>query len=608
MEAEDIIKLSSSSHSGSECESGELRDSENPAQARETGELSGNSRPENGELCDSGNSVPARESGEVLSGNCGSESGELRDISHFKPHEVESQASNHGMKDDKIDEEKVDPVESDCGIAEKQVVETERCHGSADELPVHLLNVEAIETVAVVDNAEGFNSDMEVSDDEAVQNKSPIQNIMMDGTPISSVNNARMANDDRKTKVHVIYSSLTRASKKKLEEVLQEWSKWDAKHGFSLDEKEVIESGEETYYPALQVGTEKTTAVSFWIDSQTSNECDKEFTPVDGRTVPLYDRGFAFGLTSEDGSSNKEGGLRIVRDVSRCFNCGSYDHALKDCPKPRDNAAVNKARKEHNMKKNQSGGSGSHINPTRYYQNSRGGKFDDLKPGSLTAETRQLLGLGEFDPPPWLNRMREIGYPPGYLAADEEDQPSGITIFADDIIEEDHEDGEIPEAKYDPFEIDPPAKRRKKTIEFPGINAPIPTEANKKRWARPASPNSDPPRSKSPQRSDIYSDRASRGYHHERRFREYPDYPDEGPPGVDPVFSLPSSYPPRYGRYMERSPTLTRSESDRGWRSPLSSDDYISRDYYDLPHSSYDRHPYPSDPWRYDDRHRHGRW
>ena len=23
--------------------------------------------------------------------------------------------------------------------------------------------------------------------------------------------------------------------------------------------------------------------------------------------------------------------------------------------------------------------------------------------------------LQEFDPPPWLNRMREIGYPPGYL-------------------------------------------------------------------------------------------------------------------------------------------------------------------------------------------------
>jgi zinc finger CCHC domain-containing protein 8 len=38
-----------------------------------------------------------------------------------------------------------------------------------------------------------------------------------------------------------------------------------------------------------------------------------------------------------------------------------------------------------------------------------------LKPGSLDAETRKLLGLKELDPPPWLNRMREIGYPPGYF-------------------------------------------------------------------------------------------------------------------------------------------------------------------------------------------------
>ncbi|KAL3646097.1 hypothetical protein CASFOL_011282 [Castilleja foliolosa] len=35
----------------------------------------------------------------------------------------------------------------------------------------------------------------------------------------------------------------------------------------------------------------------------------------------------------------------------------------------------------------------------------------------------------ELDPPPWLNRMREMGYPPGYLDVGAEDQPSGITIF-----------------------------------------------------------------------------------------------------------------------------------------------------------------------------------
>lgn len=78
-------------------------------------------------------------------------------------------------------------------------------------------------------------------------------------------------------------------------------------------------------------------------------------------------------------------------DTSRCFNCGSYSHALKDCPKPRDSVAVNNARKEHKSKKNQHANS---RNSTRYYQSSRGGKYEGLTPGVLDVETRQLLGLG----------------------------------------------------------------------------------------------------------------------------------------------------------------------------------------------------------------------
>ena len=38
----------------------------------------------------------------------------------------------------------------------------------------------------------------------------------------------------------------------------------------------------------------------------------------------------------------------------------------------------------------------------------------DLKPGQLADETREALGLGPLDPPPWLDRMRQLGYPPMY--------------------------------------------------------------------------------------------------------------------------------------------------------------------------------------------------
>jgi hypothetical protein len=81
---------------------------------------------------------------------------------------------------------------------------------------------------------------------------------------------------------------------------------------------------------------------------------------------------------------------RADKDDSRCFNCGSYSHALKDCPKPRDNFAISNARKQHNLKRNQ-----SNVNrvQNRYYQKTPG-KFDDLKAGVLGPETRQCLGIG----------------------------------------------------------------------------------------------------------------------------------------------------------------------------------------------------------------------
>lgn len=45
---------------------------------------------------------------------------------------------------------------------------------------------------------------------------------------------------------------------------------------------------------------------SFWVDNQTRKQQD-EFISLDGDSVPLYDRGFALGLVSEDGQSKPEG-------------------------------------------------------------------------------------------------------------------------------------------------------------------------------------------------------------------------------------------------------------------------------------------------------------
>ncbi|TXG57840.1 hypothetical protein EZV62_015669 [Acer yangbiense] len=593
-----------------------------------------------------------------------------------------------------------DDVENECNSVEQKEQDKDFVNDSS----IAQLKVELAETVIASDQMNSSNSTVHAQNGFLdVQDGSPICN-RIDVSSISGVKRPRMTVNVQQPSVQVIYNYITRASRQKLEELLQQWSEWQAQHGSSLnvatmfplasycigvdeplrdlplifflfkfalciDPNEVIESGEETYFPAIRVGSEKGSSVSFWIDNQTRNQQNKGSVHLDSNTVPLYDRGYSLGLTSGDGSSNLEGrGLEIIDDASRCFNCGSYNHSLKECPKPRDNVAVNTARKLLKSKRNLNSAS---RNPTRYYQSSVGGKYDGLRPGTLGAETRQLLGLGftaaatrntcrdammavirillsssyirrlnccefgcfylvnvvhmffiqELDPPPWLNRMRELGYPPGYLDPDNEDQPSGITIYADREVKEEQEDGEIIETNP------PPEPQRKTTVEFPGINAPIPENADDRLWAA-GSLNSNPFRDRSHHRSNHYSESISRGLNREQRWSR--DYRDDGPPGCDPVLSpSTSSYPPRYAfSYSPHSSSSAfgRSEYDRHRRSQLYEDSaghgsysssYLNRDYgasrfehevdrygddYSLDHSSrsmdeYDRNRHRSSRW-----------
>ncbi|KAH6832170.1 hypothetical protein C2S53_007448 [Perilla frutescens var. hirtella] len=410
----------------------------------------------------------------------------------------------------------------------------------------------------------------------------------LDANSLSGVKRPRMAVDEQQPSVHVIYSSLPRESKQKLEKLLEQWSQWHAHWSSSSDGTNVLlESGEETYYPALRVGVDKPSSITFWVDNQTKMQSSQEFRQLDSTSVPLYDRGYSLALASTDGSSGLDGVAEKL-DTSRCFNCSSYSHALKDCPKPRDNAAVNNARKQHKSKRNQHPNS---RNSTRYYQSSRGGKYDGLTPGVLDGETRKALGLGELDPPPWLNRMREIGYPPGYLDADTKDQPSGITIFGDEAYKDESEEGEILDASY----TEP---SRKKTVEFPGINAPIPENADERLWTAGSS-SFTPSRYSSHQRYNQSSENPSRGYYNEQRWsreRER-DWDDEGPPGCEPGTSpslsnhfhrhgdVDSGYRPLSPRDSPSTPwssSYARSlpDRDRGRRSPLVHDGSPKYGYY----------------------------
>ncbi|KAI8002546.1 Zinc finger CCHC domain-containing protein 8 [Camellia lanceoleosa] len=487
--------------------------------------------------------------------------------SECEPSDADSQPINCELKEDKLNEEISGTPEVDVGNGDSQLFM------SAD-IDRDLIGCSSIlqasiklnETISVAEDVKCFSSGIQ-SENGCVtgQEGSPISNRKRDESPISyheisdnsisGVKKARMIFDKQQPSVHVKYNSLTRDSKRELEELLQQWSKWHAQHcSSSHDSNEVLESGEEMFFPALFVGLDNPSAVSFWMDNQTRNQMSEEFIALDRKSVPLYDRGYSL-----------EGGLKVA-DASRCFNCDSYNHSLKECPKPRDHVAVNNARKQHKSRHNKNAGS---RNPTRYYQYSAGGKYDGLRPGVLDAETRKLLGLGELDPPPWLNRMRQMGYPPGYLdpEVEEQEQPSGITIFTDEGNKEEKEDdgeiGKILEKVY-------PDLPRKMSAEFPGINAPIPENADERRWTTAGPSSSDLAKNQSHCRSNFSMEPISRDMYHRQRWSR--DIRNEGPPGIDPGFS------PTLSGYTSQSaqgnisvpisPSFGRTMSDGG-RSPL---------------------------------------
>eukprot|EP00250_Pteridium_aquilinum_P011320 c1998_g1_i1 orf=251-2491(+) len=419
-----------------------------------------------------------------------------------------------------------------------------------------------------------------------------------DGNRRLSLKRSRSSSSDSTPSVQVIYKCLTSKSKNKLKELLQQWAQWHAE--FVGMEEGSLESGDETYFPPLQVGGASKATMSFWMDkpskqARTENTKCELAAPSQDREkeVPLYDRAGTGALISQETEMSLEGGLERVDEGSRCFNCGSYSHSLKECPRPRDNAAINNARKLLAEKRGSANGSRS---ASRYYQSSPGGKFDDLKPGFLGSETRQLLGIGELDPPPWLNRMRELGYPPGYLE-DQEEEQSGITIFG---TSEDAEGSFIGEEG----EIVGENKKKRSTskkmiVHFPGVNAPIPDDADRHTWGSAAFSGHDRASHRVVGRSAHSSSFSAAAVTSDGTV--YTGTEDwEGPPGSSrdsysrssrirsPGFEGSSTYnktPPwqaseqgRLGNVPSgRSPHLGRSSSDSGRRSPKVA--------YDEPHS-----------------------
>lgn len=140
----------------------------------------------------------------------------------------------------------------------------------------------------------------------------------------------------------------------------------------------------------------------------------------------------------------------------QCFNCGSEDHNLANCPAPVNANRVRAARREWQNRR------GTAAADARYWDAATVPSADTwtrYAPGQLTERLRAALGMQHpQELPPYYWRMHVAGYPPGYFqpltsqTAPKEDD--GLAIFD---TETDYEQAQASERSRDQQHCSVPA-------------------------------------------------------------------------------------------------------------------------------------------------------
>ncbi|TRY65335.1 hypothetical protein DNTS_032241 [Danionella cerebrum] len=169
----------------------------------------------------------------------------------------------------------------------------------------------------------------------------------------------------------------------------------------------------------------------------------------DGWEVPKYQQLFGHIVALE----GQEVQMKEKRPRPCCFNCCSEAHQLRDCPEPKDMARINAKRKEFAQVNNQSN--------QRYHADEVDERFAKYKPGVLSQDLLDALGISTNTLPPFIYRMRELGYPPGWLK-EAELENSGLMLY--DGSKDGDENSPSLRISYDVSKL----------VEFPGFNVSTP--------------------------------------------------------------------------------------------------------------------------------------
>uniref|UniRef100_A0A3B3REM6 Zinc finger CCHC domain-containing protein 8 n=1 Tax=Paramormyrops kingsleyae TaxID=1676925 RepID=A0A3B3REM6_9TELE len=217
---------------------------------------------------------------------------------------------------------------------------------------------------------------------------------------------------------------------------------------FVLEEKEKMTSGIRKIKDAFTVVGSVLYFTSFCLDKLGQPLLNENAQLTEGWEIPKYQQIFG-QVISLDGQELQ---IKEKRPKSCCFNCGSEEHQLKDCTKPRDMNRINEKRKEFSQGNNQSN--------QRYHEEEVEERFGKYKPGIVSVELLGAMGVAQNSLPPFIYRMRQLGYPPGWLK-EAEMENSGLALY----------DGKAEDEQFQRHKISYDVS---KLIEFPGFNVSLP--------------------------------------------------------------------------------------------------------------------------------------
>lgn len=165
-----------------------------------------------------------------------------------------------------------------------------------------------------------------------------------------------------------------------------------------------------------------------------------------GWQIPEFEQVYRIALPDSEQHASLQ---RARRPKPSCFNCGAFDHGVQGCPMKLDGERIRRSREQYQEQLaeacgyNDASSMNANTNPhetSRYHEDSYQSSLHDqvvieerfrrYRPGDISYELRQAMGLRENQLPMYIYNMRRCGYPPGWLK-EARVKKSGLQVFHD---------------------------------------------------------------------------------------------------------------------------------------------------------------------------------